>query len=374
MITYDKMSGYGNQYMMIKYITVFSNEFKQRGTMKFYNGASFGTIVDAYVTKEKDLKIVCYPHNNSTDVAVLAEKFQGELIQLLENASSEEENHRTAYTMVLDENGPSLLTEDMFGSYIPGGKEYDELFIFDAEPKEGGFPQIYFMQKTQKLNGHDATLGILALSSSISMPPATKITDEGKSFTYSLVRSFYAKKFEKEVPYLSSIDFPTKHKAELPNYLDTKTLIELGESSDSGSVTVSAKGHHSYNEEKKEEIPGGDSEEDAFGYPEQKLLLGFVVKDMVEKGQINLSEIYQAGLAQVLAAIPFFDTIISINPDVPGIARKMCLYEGQYHIVPLSLSEVHEFFANEPDEIFHLCTEDNFPKKLLPSPKTSLIQ
>ncbi len=371
MILSESKSGWGNNYYMMRFIGNWAAEMATAGQMKFYPGDAT-KVTDVFFGETwKDIKIVLYPHNKS-DMFQFASTKEEEIRKILEEEMMKEGNHRSVFTMILDEN-PRLLLKEDFSNYYPQIDKVDELFIFDIP--QGGFPNVYLYEKSARMSEPNL-IHILAQSSSSIMSCASSPTDLGKELVYILFNSKMKREFTTDHPHLDGIKFPTNGNMNFFNIMNHKELDKFADTCGADKIIVKSNGKTSY-DAKDIKTLGDDIFEDSFGKPPREELEEIVSKDVAERDSTNLSDVHEIGLKKFIKMVPFTDRIIDIVMDISGVAKKMCLFEGVIHILPIDAEfDFSSFFLeDDDDDIFHVCTEETYPRKFLPAPsKKSVVK
>lgn len=368
MIVFENKNGWGESRRLIRYCSGWSIFFRNKGRMRFFPG-KISNIFEAYTRTDGDIAVVFYPHN-SEELALTISKQEKDLEELLKNL---------VIAPIIYEDGKfSYLTKDRFENYYPSIEvAMDEMFIFSNDDKLLGFPNIGVMQSETKKQ-YPELLKIFAETSGDVLECASSPTDIGKELVYTLLNSSIHREFKLRLNIsVNTLDFPTNGESEVRKQFSLKNLEKFADQCGADMVKAGVNGNY-YNEtEGLKEIPdelSDEEEERLFGKAPLDELLDIVERDAMEKEEIQLSDLFELGAEKVLSKLPFTDRIINILPNIPEIARKMCIYEGLVHIIP-----VYEDFSpsdafGEPEELFRICTdESSFPKKYV-SNSTQYVQ
>lgn len=364
MITHSRLTGYGNSVGNIARVDMWKDIFSTSAEMFFLPG-EINTVADCTITDyEKNvMDVACYPFSNENSVAGLAEKYANELLQLLKYL--EEKTGRTQHTIFFDmEKGPQEITSEMFTRWFPFYQIKDELFIFDCPEDAGGFPSIYWMSKDHQTGSNTNILHIMAESSHFTYKPAGKPTQTGKEFLYMIYQSNAVKRFAPERPRLNEVHFPNNGKDSIPAMLNItaldKLFIETGvEKLSTASQPADIQPTSEEKEEPKPDTKAAQEVQKLSQYEDA------LIRGALEKESVNLTDMYTVGIEETLALLGDSNFIIDVFLDMPGIARKMCIWGGKVHMIPPQNDEnfdPEDFFGESLDN-FVLCTDDNFPTR-----------
>lgn len=377
MIVYEPKSGFAGHRKCLEYTSIWDKKvFRKAGQMRFYGG-SLEFVVDAHLDGDT-LRITTYPHNKRDAVAQAAEENEKNIVELL-RFSQEKYPPKTAFTM---EIGKELfvITREMFIRYMPDTKIQDELFLIDSESPGSDFPPMYVYPATQRDSNteYKKVFPVLALASDVLMGSPEESTPQGEEFAYMLLNSYLNRGFDPDCPAISSVSFPTSGKTELPAYLNTERLSQLIDKSGANNLLMKD-GKIVYEEKQEEKKPKKslkdkvkDTADTFFGKVDKESLMQIIVKDAQTSEEVNFSDALQIGFENLVTLLPYENKIINVFLDIADVARKMCVFEGQLHVIPLSTSEdaLIQLFDNiGQSELIHLCDENSYPKNLLPGPK-----
>ena len=361
MIVVERKTGYNKNFLRIMYVTVWEEIFYGEGEIRFYD-KDISDVVDVNVEiidGQTTCRIYTYPHNTGDAVLKYSSK-EKEIIDLWSRAREFFKiPSRNGFT--LDLNEMTFLTEESFTRYSPL-QSIDNLFtIFDTD-RFLAFPSLYVIQKHSMTEGglYSDVFPVQCFSSRITAKMASVPTYEGKLFTFRLLNSYRKRKWYPEAPELARISLPTSHNDSLPSFLNTESLLKRAENFESDDLITTA----------KEVI------NNSFGDSDNKTILEKIKREFGDKGTVQLSDIFAAGLQETLNSLPT-DKIIPINQDISGGFRKACLFESKIHMLPASGSEEFDYSMvfGEKDDLFVVHTsEDSYPKSattetlVLPSP------
>lgn len=371
MVNFEHKAGGYNQYMLIKYVSLWDASFKTAGVMRYMESQHIRYITDVSLENSgKEVRVYLYPHNKEANLEPIAEKHGGKLLQDILEIMESTGSKRKVYTFLFStEEEPRLLEESDFSNFTPSSLD-DDMFIFSTEADNGGFPNIFLIRDENKKGSNYTTLKIMTACSGEIVPSVNSITSAGKEFTYMLFNSYFQKKFDPVTPVVTSIDFPTRKEASFPRFLKTEALEKFASERVPDNLRL-VDGKITYEEPKTQPEISKENEEEkdeeVFGLPPAQELENIVLDELINSRSINLSDAFQLGMGRTLAMTPFMDIIIPVNINMADTAKKMCIYEGQFHIIPLSDNFDAEDFFGEPADMFHVCTEETYPKFALPS-------
>ncbi|RPJ76482.1 MAG: hypothetical protein EHM20_07390 [Alphaproteobacteria bacterium] len=349
MIISDKRTAWGISAASIKCISLWSPEFEEKGAMRFYDGDTQYVVDVTYGKDLNQISVVTCPFNNPDIISIATTKEED-----IRNLLSSLTKNALGYVTIDIEKEPKVVTLEDFSRYAPTAELKDELFIFSTKNKEAAFPRIFCIEKAQRIHNPDV-LRAFTKSSLHVMDCASLPTDLGKEFTYTLLISTHFREFNDELPAsIVNLRFPTRGNCNLPSHLNMENFDKFCDEFDD-QLKVSEKGI----EEKPEETAI-----EVFGKLPQKELLKAMQKQILERDSLSLSDVFQVGFTSVLQNLLIKDSIIDLEPDVPGIIKRGCIKEGTVFVVPLSFEtfDPEESFG-EPWEMFQICTEENFPRK-----------
>lgn len=366
MIAYRRVTGVGQNVGNISQISIWSNVFATSHRIFFMPG-EYSNIADVTYSETGEnysLEVATYTFTNENHVSIVAEKFEKELVDLMKYlyAQTGRDTHTIAF---LQETGPREITPKLFERFFPNYQTKAELFILDGEPDEGGFPQMYYMTKEHQTGVNANCLKIMAESSHSTFLPAKNPTLIGKEFLYILYQSKMTSHFAPERPTVRELSIPNSGKAELSSRLNVEELRKLFEQCGTDKITTATKA-----EEIVEVVP--PSKPVAGNSPNPYQLSEFeenIVDSFNAKGGVNLSDLFNAGVSESITLIGNSDTYVDVFLDMPGIARKMCIYQGKLHMIltpAMPEKDLFEFFGDSLDT-FVVCTDDTFPAKTSPN-------
>jgi len=354
MITHAKYTGYSQSKECIEYVGVWSQLLEKDFPMFFYDG-SLHNIADVSLEDKDDLRIGTYNFTNENHVTPLASKFEADLRIVLKALF--QETGRKSATFVFEPGMLKMLQQSDFKRFYPNFQLQDELFIFECNAEEGGFPDIFCMPKSSRQGLYINLLDVMALCSHELYVPATLETPFGRELTYILTQSKILGKFAPGSPDLNSVPFPTSGKIRIPTSLNTEKLQKVLDNLGLEKVTVIPP-----KEQTTAIVPVNPA---SFVGPPGNItdLEDKIVKDILDKSTVSLSDLCENGITETLQLLGSLEEPIEIFMDVPQVAKKMCLFQGSVFMIPFDTQlEPDEFFA-EPIELFSMCTEENYPKK-----------
>lgn len=368
MITHSRLTGYGNSAGNVSRVDMWKEIFGSPHEMFFLPG-EYGNIADCSIVdyEKVTIDVATYPFSNENSVAALAEKYAMELFQLLKFLD-EKSSEKTQHLIIFEpETGPQEITAEMFTRWYPFYQIKDELFIFEGEESEGGFPNVYWMSKDHQTGANTNILHIFAESSHFTYKPAGKPTQTGKEFLYMLYNSNAVKRFAPERPRLNEVKFPSNGKDRPPAMLNVVELDRLFV--DAGVENLATTGKlAAVTEEKDSEVPvvvkptSNPAEETAKRLSQYEDAL---IRGALEKETVNLTDMYTVGIEETLNLLGDSNFIIDVFLDMPGLAKKMCIFGGKIHLIPPANEtnyDPEDFFGESIDN-FVLCTDDDFPTR-----------
>lgn len=375
----------GNEYMPlgeenIHFLTIWMKGMGTQGGIRFYD-APCDLVADFRLTDVPDeIEMVSYPHCDKKAIVEVATLKEVKIWQLIKE---EMKKHPGRTTFSIDVSGePHALVKEDFKRYFAMGVVQTEMFTFDnPDPKEG-FPKVYVYEKGQGTSTYGPVFRLMAKASRTVFPPIDKPTPDGLRFTYMLYNSFSNLTFEPHVPNLGGVYFPTKKECLIPPQLNVealeKFLVKIGIDQyhfKDGKV-VKDNSLSAVVSKPVEEIIDAEDDDDLDADTPPFLLDVIADESMKEdlkeeilrqyedKKEIKLGDAWAYGLDKLLALLPLSNKIVNIFTDMPGIARKMCIYQGVYHVVPLffgdSKSSLCEFL-DMTEEVLNICTDETFP-------------
>jgi len=348
---------------LLRQLTKYDKIYSTGAPMKFYPLDAESLVDVHYSADGKNLMVWVYPFNLNNIKVIIKEK-ESALYSLINSALYIKGKTRSMFTVNI--SNMSIITKEDFKSLVPINNRSHNAFIFDTEIS-GGFPSIY-VQPEEIASDFKDILAVQAYSSYVQMKPANHPTEFGKNITYILTNSalkgtFVGDKF----PNLISIDIPHSSSEELPEGLDTKELEIFAEKCELYKVKRTNKGFTVEEDTALAVIPKKEEENETEYVDEysDKATSLRIQKSVLEKNSINLSEVLGLGVSQTISALPITDTIITINLDIHGIFKKMCLKEGKFYFVLIRPNEDWSFYLGEESVHFVECTEETYPKKYL---------
>lgn len=353
-VVFDHLSGFQNSYINIRTVTSWSDVFQ--GTRKFRfldtNKYRLDLIADVVLEKNDSLRIGLYYFTDKSVVKDMVENVKSNLLKELKELS--QKTGQLVYSVCFGKESFKILTKSDFQTYFPEFNIRTELFIF-LEDNTDEYPEIYCMEASHRKFDLINVLEVLVYSSIVSYLPAKKPTKFGKAFTYALAQNKVLHKAEPTIPLIENMDLPNNGKDTISPDLSTKALEKLVETSRVDEVIPPS-------ENPPEKSPANKDSK----LSEQQENL---VKSVLEKEEINLSDAFQEGIISILTLLSGVDFIVNIHMDIPEIAKKACIFEKKIHILPIeSDSEVitetdYGYILDTPDENIVVCSEETYPKK-----------
>jgi hypothetical protein len=318
------------------------------------------TVVDLEVSGEL-VVVNSYPHNNKDMVRKLVSKYPTAIEEFAKKNAKD--TLMRFVTVVLTEDGVRAIQESDFDGYFCSDEVKTEMFIFKTSIDKGGFPHIYVMEEQTRIGPYKDCLKFFAQTSRDLADPIALQTLSGKELTYILYNSWSRGGFEPEVPSMSQLKFPTRGNSEIPHYLKSDSLRHFGEVvSRSLHVQTDGKEIITDTEEETVRLPFTNP----FGSVDDAILERWVKQGIKDASCVSLSDLFAFGLEETIQLITDHERIISVVMDIPDAAKKMCIYQGQLHILPLRQEFDPETMFGVSLESCRICTEDTYPKYFLP--------
>jgi hypothetical protein len=335
MILFRRSTGYQENKCLIGYANSWTKEMKTSGSMFFYDG-EIDNLVDVSLL-EKDIEIFYYPHNS---VSLLVFPFEeSKLRAFIESLSEKTADKRTSFTIDY-----KTMKEIVFSDF----KNYSHLkdenccFIFNTEDKSRVFPNIFVKTKSFSSSEESVAFPVQVHCSHYVSTPVGHSTDFGKEFVFKLTNSVFHGNYESKLP-RGSFEYPTNPKLnQVPENLKTDSLFRLVDS-----------------------IPflhKKDSKSELFlDEPETKSLYNRITRDILDKNQVNFSDVLEFGVKETIDLITDKTRMVRILVDIAGGFKKACLLEGLIYGIPLHSDFDWNSYTGELDDVFVCCSEENFP-------------
>lgn len=358
--------------------TIWNPAMGTKGGIRFYDG-DLKLVCDFRLGDQPDETLmVAYPYNDKKTMTEIAERLEPEIRDAIIEATKLEPERRI-FTIDLNGEQVKVLKKEDFNRFSSVSNPQDELFTFDNPDPKVGFPRVYIHEKMQKTSTvYGKSFGVLAKTSRIAFPPIKgEPTEDGARFTYMLMNSYANLKFVPEVPNLRGMHWPTKLNCEMPRVLNTadfeKFLIEIGIDKvifDSNGKLKSTQGSEIVEAEEVDDADWGEEDMPVVPYVASSAsdtLVELVKETIDDKGYFNLADAFSVGFDKILGMIPISDSIIPAHIDFPGLVRRMCVYRGIFHVIPLgdtgdNLAEILDL----DDISMKICTEENYPRNTNP--------
>lgn len=362
MIIYEKLTGFQNSHYVLRYVTPWTTIFQENAVMRFLK-ENINRLVDVTVDDgpTQALKIATYPHNRGLKLEEVIEKYEDKIRYLIQTEKALGTDQEL-FTLVVLVDDVRLLRKEDFENYYPATVSGNEAFIFQGEG-DVGFPTVYFIDGNQRTGLQHSWLEVYARSSHMALKPSGKQTAFGKRFTYMFLSSVVNGKFNPKIPDLLNMSMPSSPTEEIPSHLNMKTFTDLIESGrvrklimQNGKEVVEA-------EVIETESEKTDKEEARDSFPNPLMNLEENIVDAVMNGiPINLTDIFNYGLSELIRLIGNLDKVVEVQPDMPNIAKRMCLFQGKLHMIPYAKDFEPDDFFGDPIEFFVLCDETNYPR------------
>ncbi len=376
-LIYEKLTGYGRACKLIVYVTAFHDVFKGTGGMKFYDG-DFSGVVDVILDKSGSLTVCKYPHNNDKFVEEFSTKNQskikGFMEKLIVRNSQSTGITRAMFTLKFSEDSTiEEVKRGDFSRYHPTRETRDEMFTFDVPFANGGFPNVFVMEKSCRNGMYASVLDVFSAASHDVYDCATNQTPEGKALVWAIYNSWKRGSFEPVTPDMpQTLHIPTNGRDRIPAFLNQTDLLFWGDKVGSEmpqTVTVvdPFKTKDEEKAEKKEEERKPLT--NPFGKVDPENLEAWVEQGIKSTGSVNLTDLYVYSLEKTLRLIQNPNAIIHVVLDSLIGVRKMCIYQGMIHYVPNKTDfDPIQYFGDDVD-LFQADTEDTYPRYLLTGSK-----
>jgi hypothetical protein len=368
---------------LIRYLTVWMKLMGTLGSVRFYDGP-VDLIADFRIGDAPDeILMISYPHCDKKNMIVVAEEKEARIRELLLNARLNEPN-REVFTLNLS-GEPRLVIREDFKRYSAIAEPQTELFFFDNTDPTTGFPNLCIFEKHQATGAYGPVFRVLAKASRYVFPVIDIPTPDGIRFTYMLTNSFTQYEFMPEVPNMSGVHFPTKHKCDIPPFLDTdefdKFLVRIGMDK---IVFKNGKIVKQEPDPKGLDVVDADDEVDLPLFMLDNLMLDEpndklkeqILQQITDKSSVNLGDAWVFGLENLLSLVPISNKVIEINTDMPGLVQRMCIHQGVYHVIPLTFEKNDDLadFLDLSEQVVKVCTVETYPRNtpLLP-PGSELV-
>lgn len=352
MISKQIFTGYVNSHANIVAVWIWHDVFKTQAPMRFLPG-SYSDIADVWIQSESAIGYGEYPFTAKT-VEDLAHKNENEIRNLLLSSNV------PVLTVRINDKGVTPVRPEEFVDYFPYYSVKDELFIFDTEESKGGFPAIYFMPKSARNGLHLNTLDVLAHISHETYNPSGPENTAGREFLYLLVQAKVLGRFSTDIPTLKDVNFPSNGRDEIPAHYNLEEMEKIAERSGVDKLPAKATGNvPMLPAPKVEEEDDGDGEFDLLSDPEVEDRL---VKEILTRGSVNLTDVLQMGVARVLKLIGDTDFVVEVTVNVPDIAKKMAIWMNSIWVIPSGEPFDSEESFGESESYFVVCDDKNFPK------------
>lgn len=356
-------TGYGTSQKNIRMLHLWSDVFSTHGEIFYYgtvNDNSSSTVVDIERgTIPNTITVNRYPGTSNEIVGIL-ESAKDEIFELYESLCRIYPE-RKAFT--IDVVTRKEVTEESFKRYIINPKNQYEMFIFRDFSKGTRLPNQIYLLETKNTEEFMETIAAQAWASHWVFPPVEKSTDIGKYFTYLLVTSAIQGKLVKRVGHsLKNTEIPALPSTEIASFYNTKAIEKLGESC--GANNIQMVGGKYIDKNGTTDAP--DDYKSVFtDETGMKSLEDKMVKDIINKGSLNYSDIICFGITETMRLIKT-DSIIPINMDIHGLARKAVIFAGFVYVIPWDSSqEVYGSLHDDVEDYLIISTEESLPKRLM---------
>lgn len=365
MITHTRYTGYQNSCGKIRYVTTWSLALGNSGEMYFLPpDFPKASIADFTLEINGDINVGTYNFSNPNHISLLAEKLQEEIGVILQ-VNFEETGDRTATLSLTDDRGVQVITRELFQRYYPHYQVSEELFTFNLPEDEGGFPNLYFMTKEHQSGVNTNALQVLAESSHVTyLPVAQNPSAFAKEFVYILYQSKCTGRFNADIPLVSDINFPTNGQTKPKYDLNIAELEKVFQDAGVDKILQTSVGTSSASSE--EEMEDGIIITDASG--KSRPLNEWeesIIRDALTYDRINLSDLFNAGVGKTLELLGSTEIYLDVFPDLPGIARRMCIFQNKVHVIPIDNRFDPEDFFGEPLELFAIHDDESFPHRVI---------
>lgn len=358
-VVWESYTGYHNSAINITTITPWSLFFKGSKQIRFLRKDKFASygVFDVLLEENGAIRIGLYGFSDSSKIKEQFPAVEEPLIKQLRELKKNKNNNR--FSVYLKGSYFKVLDGGDFVDHFPDYIMQDELFIFQDVEVQEEFPDIYCM--TKSIRNHDLLnfLDVIAYCSAYCYRPAKDPTKFGKEFTYALTQNNLMRRPEYLIPNLVTIELPDNGKDSIRTGLTTTSLNKLSEKCGVDKLVAPVA--------KKDSPAKKSSNPDSKLTEEQEALLKYVL----EKDEINVSDVFAEGLSKIIALVAKIDSIVNVSMNVPNIAKKACIFEGKMHILPyITDSEAimdsdYGYIFDVSDEYIIVCTDETYPKKVV---------
>jgi hypothetical protein len=359
---HDDLTGFGQAFKNIKYTHMWDDAlFKNSGEIYFYKSStgniSFDNIVDISAGKKPEQIVIhTYPHNPKTlfNSLIGNPSNRASLVFLFETLRTKYGDKKMVFTVdtsVYDEVDADHFTRFANDNRGPIKQTY-EAFMIESKVDGVGFPRINVIE-IKDLNDFRSIFPVQVWSSHWLTKPSGPITAMGKYLSYILINSALSSKFSDHAPSLSSVSLPTRETPALSGIYKTDLLVSF----------IKAVGADKVVNKGGKMVYMGDDEEpiQPFITDDDKGLEDRIIKDIVDRGSANFSDISLLGIGKFMRLVPEIIKPIPVLMDIPGLAKRMCMLSGFLYAVPSS-KEGEEQLKDELEEYVIICDETAFPE------------
>jgi hypothetical protein len=342
MIIFRSTSGFGTDARNIYYKNIWNIGMLKKSIYFISSNIMISCIVDVKLSQdEKDLELLYYPHNGNN------------FLSLNSQADREKEMEKQLRNLLKDKVGQcvtvnlfdmSIVTEREFYG-VSYGKEPNALYTMCTITGEGGFPKIYVVPEEFFTKVYRNVFPAMIFSSRDVCKPVGEITSLGKKLVYQLYLESVGVEKDDTIPVLSQITFPWNEEYAVPGFYKVDELTKMAENNSKLVKTKSG----TKDKESFENSTGGAADIQAM---------------ILNKGAISFTTLVDFGVQEVADINPMKNDIITIEQDISGIAKKMCLFEGKLYIIPVDEEFDYGIYTGIPDDLYVLCDEENFPKSM----------
>lgn len=363
MIYVKNLSGYMTNSVNITYVSFYSSFAETTGLIRFYP-KPLDNVTDVCVEMTVtglDICIICYPHNDRMLFEKYVSRNADNILKVFKDKVSPIIGMVNSYTVSLDDATPKLITPEDFTEFNPKDKDHNVLWMVESSNDLEKFPQLYFATDMIRKSNTEDLVGMFALLSRSILKSESR-TVIGKEFVFLLSNAFLNKKPPKNISAVGGLSFPSMNAEDVDfSYTNIEKLSKVFLDAGADKIIVTENGivsSTSFDEKLVTSLvdTSGDKE-----------LEDIIVKSILDKNSIRVSDLASFGLSNTLKLIGETEQIIKITADLIDdtlSVKKMCIYKGKVHIVTdhpeIDINFMSEFF-DESEELFVADSLDTFP-------------
>ena len=349
-----KYSGWGSSKENISYTSIWNDGLATPGTIYFLGnyseeGCRVENLVDIYYGTTKQSIYVCtYPHNTLEVVnKATASSMEAKYRELLDDAISK--NHGKKSFTVDVEKERIVVAGDFSMISEKNVEEHTYLaFIhFLSDTNYGGSYPIRVIE-VKKSEDFKHIFPVQVWSSRFMAESSGKQTVEGKGVAFILINSTLNNKLSTVVPSIKNITFPSSHSTDMiPIMYKTNRLEQLYKKAGADKVTV--KTNSVVDESPDIDFSGGN----------KNVLSDKILEGLVNKLAVSFSDLVSYGISETLALVSGNAFPITVEMDLSGYARKMCILNNTIYAIPAASGK--EFLEEELEGHVIICDDLSYP-------------